>query len=337
MNHKQLEQWYVKHHRKLIFRQTKEPYHIWVSEIMLQQTQVDTVLPFFERFIQLFPNVETLAKADEETLHKAVEGLGYYRRFRYMHQAAKVIVDKYDKKFPTTYQDVLSLPGVGKYTAGAIMSIAYDQPYSALDGNVIRVLSRYLGIDQDMRMQKHRNALDRINQSYIEDANPHIYTQAMMELGATICRPKHPKCENCPIQAHCYAYANQVQDKLPVMSKLKKQKEINYVTLLIKDHQHIYMYKRTEELLKNMMMYPQFESESIRQVIDDLEDQHIYLEEISYIGKYKHVFTHLIWHMDVYEVRVIDMPDKHPWIKIRIDQLEKVPMAIAHRKIKEII
>lgn len=337
MNHKQLEQWYVKHHRKLAFRQTKEPYHIWVSEIMLQQTQVDTVLPFFERFIQLFPNVESLAHADEETLHKAVEGLGYYRRFRYMHQAAKVIVDKFDKTFPTTYQDVLNLPGVGKYTAGAIMSIAYHQPYSALDGNVIRVLSRYLGIDQDMRMQKHRNALDRINQSYIEDANPHIYTQAMMELGATICRPKHPKCESCPLQAHCYAYANQVQDKLPVMSKLKKQKDIHYITLIIKDKHEIYMYKRTEELLKNMMMYPQFESESIRQVIDDLEDRHIYLEEVAYLGKYKHVFTHLIWHMDVYEVRVIDMPDSHSWIKIRIDQLKEIPMAIAHRKIKEIL
>jgi len=336
MDIKKLETWYQKHHRKLIFRETKEPYHVWVSEIMLQQTQVDTVLPFFSRFIKQFPSIRDLAHASADELQKAVEGLGYYRRFRYMHQAAKVVCDQYHGVFPKTYKEVLALPGVGKYTAGAIMSIVYNKPYSALDGNVIRVLSRYLNIDSDMRMQKHRNQLDKINQSYIENARPYIYTQAMMELGATICKPKNPLCESCPLNEHCIAYHENLQDQLPFLSKLKKQKELHYITLVVKDKEFIYLYKRTEELLKDMMMYPQYESESIRQVLDDLEEQGIVLENIGHLGKYKHVFTHLIWYMDVYEVRVINIKSKHHWQKIKISDVGKVAMAIAHRKIKEI-
>ncbi len=336
MDIKKLELWYEKHHRKLIFRQTKEAYHVWVSEIMLQQTQVDTVLPFFSRFIKQFPSIKALAYASTDELQKAVEGLGYYRRFRYMHKAAKVIENEYNGIFPKTYKEVLALPGVGKYTAGAIMSIVYNKPYSALDGNVIRVLSRYLNIDDDMRMQKHRNQLDKINQSYIEHATPYIYTQAMMELGATICRPKNPLCTSCPLNENCIAYHNHLVDQLPFLSKLKKQKEINYITLVVKDKDYIYLYKRTEELLKDMMMYPQYESESINQVLEDLEEEGIILENMGFLGKYKHVFTHLIWYMDVYEVRVINMNKKHQWQKIKISDIKNVAMAIAHRKIKEI-
>lgn len=334
MDINKLETWYQENHRKLVFRKTKEPYYIWVSEIMLQQTQVDTVLPFFSRFIETFPDVFALANADEDLLHKSVEGLGYYRRFRYMHLAAKKIVEEFNGIFPKTYKEVLSLPGVGKYTAGAIMSIAYNKPYSALDGNVIRVLSRYLNIDDDMRIEKHRKKLDLINQDIIVNATPYIYTQAMMELGATICKPKNPLCDVCPLQVHCQAFANNLQSKLPVLSKLKKQKEINYITLVIRDKDQIYLYKRTEELLKNMYMYPQFESESLQQVLFDLEAQNIILEPVEHLGQYKHVFTHLIWYMDVYEVRVIQMNDQSIYEKYPYQSVKTLPMAIAHRKIK---
>ncbi len=334
MNITKLENWYQKHHRKLIFRETKDPYNIWISEIMLQQTQVDTVLPFFERFINLYPNVKALALADEESLHKAVEGLGYYRRFRYMHQAAKEIVSKYNGEFPKTYKEVIALPGIGKYTAGAIMSIAYNMPYSALDGNVIRVLSRYLNIDDDMRVEKNRRSLDQINQSYIENATPYIYTQAMMELGATICKPSNPKCESCPLNEHCMAYELGNQKDLPNLSKLKDKKELNYITLVIRDKDSLYLYKREEELLKNMYMYPQFEAESIQNVLQDLESDGIILEVFDHLGKYKHVFTHLVWHMDVYMVNVINMEHQLNWQKINHHDLKEIPMAIAHRKIK---
>ncbi len=334
MNIKRLEDWYQKNHRKLVFRETKEPYKIWVSEIMLQQTQVDTVLPFFERFIGLYPDVKSLAETDELTLHKAVEGLGYYRRFRYMQKAAQVILSQFDSKFPKTYEDVLKLPGIGLYTAGAIMSIAYNKPYSALDGNVIRVLSRYLNIDKDMRIESHKKELNSINQSYIEQATPHVYTQAMMELGATICRPKQPKCDICPLQEHCLAYELGNQSERPVLSKLKDKKEINYITLVIKDDASIYLYKRTEELLKNMYVYPQFESESIYQVIAELESQGMHIEIIQHLGLYKHVFTHMIWHMDVYEVRLLNDAYDPTWEKVSRENFDSLPMAIAHKKIK---
>ncbi|MFA6801530.1 MAG: A/G-specific adenine glycosylase, partial [Acholeplasmataceae bacterium] len=300
MDIKNLELWYQKNKRSLIFRKTKEPYKIWVSEIMLQQTQVETVLPFFDRFMNVYPTVFDLANTDELTLHKVVEGLGYYRRFRYMQEAAKVIVNEFDGIFPNTYDEVIKLPGIGKYTAGAIMSIAYDLPYSALDGNVIRVLSRYLNISEDMRLEKNKKILNEINQSYIEKSHPNLYTQAMMELGAMICRPQNPKCDKCPIALYCQAHAMGIETKLPYLSKLKEKKEFNYITLIIKDESYYYLYKRTEDLLKNMYMYPQFESESIQSVLLNLEAEGIILEVINYIGNYKHVFTHLIWHMDVY-------------------------------------
>jgi len=333
MDIEKLETWYSNHHRKLSFRDTLNPYFIWVSEIMLQQTQVEAVLPFFNRFIEKYPTIEALSKTTEEILHKDVEGLGYYRRFRNMLKAAIVVTEKYQAQFPENYQDIIELPGIGKYTAGAILSIAYNKPFSALDGNVIRVLSRYLGNDSDMRLEKNKRILDRENQSHIEKSTPRIYTQAMMELGATVCRPKNPKCEQCPLQEHCYASINDVTDKFPVLSKLKEKKEIEYITLIIHDFDGIHLRKRTEELLFGMYEYPQFESSSIYQVLTELEDQGIILEIISDEENYKHVFTHQIWMMKVYHAKLIEK-SVNDWQFIHESDIKNVPMAIAHRKIR---
>lgn len=334
MDIKRLEAWYEQNHRKLLFRETKDPYKIWISEIMLQQTQVETVLPFFEKFITKYPDVKTLSKTTEETLKKDVEGLGYYRRFKYLLKAANYIMDIHEGMFPDTYEEVLKLPGVGKYTAGAIMSIAYNKPYSALDGNVIRVLSRYLNLGDDFRIEKNRKKLDQINQAYIEHATPNIYTQALMELGATVCRPKKPKCESCPLNKYCLAYEFGIQESLPFMSRLKDKKMFQYITLQIyDDEQHIFLRKRTENLLEGMYEYPQFESESIFDVISTLETKHIFIDVIKDMGIYKHVFTHQIWEMHVYQVKLISGIDKS-WTKVSIDDIKKLPMAIANRKIK---
>ena len=334
MDIKKLEAWYDEHHRKLLFRETKDPYQIWVSEIMLQQTQVETVLPFFERFIKKYPDVLTLSKTDEETLKKDVEGLGYYRRFKYMLKAAQIIVDQYHGIFPNQYKDVLSLPGIGHYTAGAIMSIAYNKPYSALDGNVIRVLSRYLNIDDDFRVEKNRKKLDQINQSYIDKATPYKYTQAMMELGATVCRPKNPKCESCPLNVHCQAYELDIQEQRPILSKLNDKKEFSYITLKIYDDQgFMYLRKRTESLLEGMYEYPQMESESIYDCLSQFEEKGISLDIVSEQKTYKHIFTHQIWMMKVYEVRLLSKP-KGDWIRFNHKDIIDIPMAIAHRKIK---
>ncbi|MCD4826215.1 MAG: A/G-specific adenine glycosylase [Acholeplasmataceae bacterium] len=333
MDIKKLEAWYELNHRKLLFRETTDPYKIWISEIMLQQTQVETVLPFFEKFIKKYPTVEMLAQSDQETLKKDVEGLGYYRRFKYMLLAAQQITNN-NHGFPKTYEEVLALPGVGSYTAGAIMSIAYDKPYSALDGNVIRVLSRYLNIDDDFRIEKNRKQLDQINQTYIKKANPRIYTQSLMELGALICRPKNPKCDICPLKEHCQAFELSIQEQLPVMSKLKDKKEFSYITLKLYDkNNQIVLRKRTESLLEGMYEYPQFESESIMDVISKLESKDIFIDIIDKKQQVKHVFTHQVWYMDVYEARLLKNQDAS-WIFVDKNQIKKLPMAIAHRKIK---
>jgi A/G-specific adenine glycosylase len=333
MDIKKLEAWYESNHRKLLFRESTDPYKIWISEIMLQQTQVETVLPFFKSFIKKYPTVEKLAQTDQETLKKDVQGLGYYRRFKYMLLAAKQIVDHH-KGFPKTYKEVLALPGVGKYTAGAIMSIAYNKPFSALDGNVIRVLSRYLNLDDDFRIEKNKKKLDQINQEFIESARPRIYTQSLMELGALICRPKNPKCDICPLNEHCLARELNIQENLPVMKKLKDKKEFNYITLKLyhKDNQMV-LRKRTESLLEGMYEYLQFESESIFDVISKLENKGIIIDVINKEVNYKHIFTHQIWYMKVFEARLLDGSDDS-WIMVDIDKIKQLPMAVAHTKIK---
>lgn len=327
-----LEAWYLKHHRKLPFRESRNPYHIWVSEVMLQQTQVETVIPYFNRFIVKYPDVIALANADEESLHRDVEGLGYYRRFRMMRQAAILIRDRHQGVFPTTHEEILSLPGIGRYTAGAIMSIAYGKPHSALDGNVIRVLSRYLGNGDDMKDEKHRKKLDIYNQQMIEKATPEIYTQAMMELGALLCRPRKPKCMDCPLQDLCIAHQRNEEEMFPIMSKSKEKVMESYVTFLIWQGDHVLVRKRTESLLYGMYEYPQVVSESIPFALETLEDQGIVLEVISPIRHVRHVFTHRVWEMQVVEAKAMGAVPVE-WIPIRKSELTSIPMAVAHRKI----
>lgn len=334
MNIEKLQKWYQANHRKLPFRETNDPYKIWISEIMLQQTQVETVLPFYEKIITKYPTIESLAQTNEHTLKKDVEGLGYYRRFKYMLLAAQQIVLNFQGIFPSEYKDIIALPGIGRYTAGAIMSIAYDKPYSALDGNVIRVLSRYLNLSDDFRLEKNKKILDEINNNYILKSTPSIYTQALMELGAIICRPRNPKCDLCPLNEHCLAFEFNIQERLPVMSRLKDKKEFHYITLKIYDPSgHIYLRKRTEALLEGMYEYPQFESESIIDVLTLLEDKGIYLNVLNKTKQYKHIFTHQVWHMTVYEAMLIKGKDED-WLKFKKDLMKDLPMAVAHRKIK---
>lgn len=333
MDIQKLEAWYLDHHRKLPFRESKNPYHIWISEVMLQQTQMETVIPYFLKFIEKYPTIHDLANANEEELHKTVEGLGYYRRFRMMHQAAKSIVLQFQGHFPSAYDQVIALPGVGAYTAGAIMSIAYNQPYSATDGNVIRVLSRYLGDKEDMRLEKNKKRMDIYQQKMIEKATPWIYTQAIMELGALICRPRQPKCDLCPIQEYCQAYQEGTQDTLPFITRQTKVKNLHYITLIIEDKSAYYLRKRDEELLKGMYEYPQFDNESIYSVLNELEHMGIFLDIKDEKQTYQHVFSHQKWWMDVYHATLIQ--GIHPdWIRIDKHDIMSYPMATAHRKIK---
>lgn len=333
MNIDRLETWFITHKRELNFRGVNNPYFIWVSEIMLQQTQAETVEPYFEKFIKLYPTIQSLAEAKLEEVLKTVEGIGYYRRFKLMYQAAKEIVTHHEGIFPQTYEEVIQLKGIGKYTAGAIMSIAYNQPYSALDGNVVRVLSRYLADSGDMRKDKEKKRLDTYNQRMIEKAHPRIYTEAMIELGAIICKPRQPKCDICPLNEHCVAYLNDEVDQYPFLSKLKKQKAFSYIVFVLFDDDFYYVRKRSESLLEGMYEWPQFEHESYYAALDELSACGMETEIIDDLGHYQHVFSHQIWEMNTFLVRVIH-GSCSKYIKIPKDKLKDYPMAIAHRKIK---
>src|SRR5215212_5496516 len=208
--------WYDAHAADLPFRRTHDPYRIWLSEIMLQQTQVTTVIPYFERFLARFPTVESLAAAPLDDVLKLWEGLGYYSRARNLHRAAQHIVTDHGAHFPTTAIELQALPGIGRYTAGAIASIAYNEPVAVLDGNVMRVLTRLYDIADDIAAPATQKRLWTLAESLVPPDHPGNFNQAMMELGRTICKPRQPLCAACPVSAHCLAFQRGVQSERPV-------------------------------------------------------------------------------------------------------------------------
>lgn len=216
-----LSTWFGTHQRAMPWREIASPYRTWISEMMLQQTQVDTVIPYFLRFMVQFPDVETLASAPLDDVLKQWEGLGYYSRARNLHKAAQQVVAAHAGKLPQTYKDLQTLPGIGPYAAAAIASIAYEIPVPVVDGNVLRVFTRFWGIETDIRLPSVRQEIfDRLMPE-IETQTPSVFNQAMMELGALICTPKKPQCGICPIQSDCVAYATDQTARLPVKAKAK--------------------------------------------------------------------------------------------------------------------
>lgn len=208
--------WYDHHAHDLPWRENKDAYRIWLSEIMLQQTQVETVKPYFQRFLAAFPTVQALAAAPLDEVLKCWEGLGYYSRARNLHQTAKVVSEQLGGKFPQTVDGLLELPGIGRYTAGAIASIAFGQAAPLLDGNVIRVFSRLTDLEADVTQQSVKDDLWKLAEDWLYKARPGDYNQALMELGRLVCKPKNPACNSCPIKQDCLAYKNGTQDQRPV-------------------------------------------------------------------------------------------------------------------------
>ena len=217
--------WFKNHARVLPWREEVSPYRVWVSEIMLQQTRVEAVKPYFERFIKTLPDVKALAECQEEKLLKLWEGLGYYNRVRNMQAAAKQVMEEYGGKIPMDFEELLKLKGIGHYTAGAIASIAYGKSVPAVDGNVLRVISRVTGDDRDIAKQSVRTNMEEQLAGIIPTAHAGVFNQALMELGATVCLPNgEPKCLECPWQEICIAKAEQLIERLPVKSKSAKRK-----------------------------------------------------------------------------------------------------------------
>ena len=297
--------WYDEHRRHLPWRETVSAYRTWVSEIMLQQTRVAAVIPYFQRFMDAFPTVEALAAADTEQLMKLWEGLGYYSRARNLQKAAQVIAAR--GSFPQTYDEVLALPGIGDYTAGAILSIAFEQPTPAVDGNVLRVASRITGSEDNILEDSVRRRFRGLMAQVMPQHRPGEFNQALMDLGASVCLPSgEPLCDRCPAATFCTAYQTGRQRQLPVrISKTKKRTEEKTVFLLLRD-EHVALRQRPDSgLLAGLWEYPHVEgtleeSAAAAQLSAWGVSPRRWIKSV----KFHHIFTHIRWEMTGYVVEV---------------------------------
>lgn len=258
-----LTHWYSNHKRDLPWRQTKDPYYIWLSEIILQQTQVKQGLPYYESFINQFPTVFNLANSEESRVLKLWQGLGYYSRARNLHATAKYVAYELNGVFPDNYNDLLTLKGVGDYTASAIASICFDEVAPVVDGNVYRVLSRYFGISVPTNSSKGVKVFKQLAQEHIDKLNPATFNQAIMEFGATQCKSQTPNCNICPLQNGCWAFNKNEISQLPVKIKAKKPRKryFNFMVLISKDKKTILEKRQSKGIWQNLYQFPLVETD----------------------------------------------------------------------------
>ena len=324
--------WYQANKRQLPWRETSDPFKIWLSEVMLQQTQVITVIPYFEKFITKYKDLDALANADEEALLKDWEGLGYYNRIRNFHHAVKEVQEKYDSKVPSKPEEFFSLKGVGPYIGGAVQSIAFNNQLAAVDGNVLMVMTR---LNRDSR-DTTKVSVQKDIKNFIESDMPleaGDFNQALMELGATICTPRTPKCVVCPVREHCEAFKKGEVMNYPVKKKAKKKAEYYYnVFFILNDKNEILLFKQEDDLLKGMYELPRFDVDTSLESIE--EKYGLSLSQPSdAIGEHKHVFTHKIWFMEGYVVRTTDQHENF----ISLDKVRDLPMSVAMQKMFKMI
>ena len=324
--------WYYEVRRDLPWRQTNDPYKIWLSEVMLQQTQVKTVIPYYNRFIDKYPTLDSIADESSENLLKEWEGLGYYNRIRNFHEAVKEVKSSYHSKVPNTPNEFLKLKGVGPYIGGAVQSIAFNHRVAAVDGNVLRVMTRLTEDDRDISKQKTITSI----KEHIETFMPIFagdFNQAMMELGATVCTPRIPKCVTCPVQSHCESFKNNTVNQYPFKKKSKAKKEFYYnIYLILNDNNEVYLYKETEDLLQGMYKFPKYDIDTS---IENIEAKlNLTLSSLTEpIGEEKHVFTHKVLYMNIYVVYTKDKNDHF----VPLSSVRDLPMSVAMQKVYKYI
>ncbi|OJG87170.1 A/G-specific adenine glycosylase [Enterococcus saccharolyticus] len=334
--------WYHQEKRNLPWRANTHPYNIWISEIMLQQTRVDTVIGYYYRFMEEFPTIQDLANADEQKLLKIWEGLGYYSRARNLKVAAQQIMDDFDGVFPNTPEEISTLKGIGPYTTGAISSIAFGLPEPAIDGNIMRVVSRLFEIDEDIAKASSRKVFDAATRAIISHEQPGEMNQAFMDLGSNICNPTAPRCEECPIQQFCLAYKNKRQTQFPIKTKKMKPKDVYYIAGAIENANHEFLLLQRPEtgLLAKMWHFPLQEvtkqeyTEFVHTWQKDDEQQlssDLVAEELSpqifddfpvvwqkkHYGEITHIFSHLKWHVLLFYGRTREnfVPENGQWVQ----------------------
>lgn len=312
--------WYQNHKRDLPWRNIKNPYYIWLSEIILQQTRVKQGLPYYEKFVENYPTIQSLASASESDVLRLWQGLGYYSRARNMHATAKIITENFEGIFPNNYKDLLTLKGIGKYTAAAIASFAFDEEVAVLDGNVYRVLSRFFGIETDISSPKAAKEFSTIAQEILpKNKKANLFNQAIMEFGAMQCTPKSPKCIFCPIQVPCVALRKGIVDKLPIKLKKIKIKERFFNYFLFEYEGEIAMQTRKEkDIWQGLNDFYLVELDEILNAetlkeIDFIQNYHQNLKSISKI--YTHILTHQKIYLSFFHIKIEKEEDKNAIIE----------------------
>ena len=338
--------WYDANKRSMPWRDCGNPYYIWLSEIMLQQTRVDQVTPYFNRFIERFPTVFDLAKASQQDVLSVWEGLGYYSRARYLHNAAKAVVENHNGNVPDIWDKITKLKGIGPYTASAVLSIAFQKPYAVVDGNVIRVLSRYFAIEDDVRRSTVKNNIQEHADELLSRERPGDFNQAVMELGATICTPSNPDCEACPLAAGCTARKKVKTDQIPYKSPAKKVPHHNIgVGILVNDDNEVLIALRPNNaMLGGLWEFPggkQKDGESIKEtVIRELrEELAIKARIIEPFMKLKHAYSHFKITLHTYICELVEgnpKPKTSQQIKwVPVTALDQFPFPKANRRLTD--
>jgi len=325
---KEVVNWYLENKRDLPWRNTRDPFKIWLSEVLLQQTKVEQGTSYYLKFIARFANVQELAQASEQEILKLWQGLGYYSRARNLHYASQQIVTQYSGSFPTNYKELLKLKGVGEYTAGAIASICYNEKVAIVDGNVYRVLSRFLSIDTPIDTTTGKREFKAIAQLLLENNNPSHFNQGIMELGATICTPKQPNCATCPLQKACSSFAKNNILEYPVKAKKTKQKKrfFNYLVLRTPNDSFYIEKRKDKDIWQNMYQFPLIETNSETNSLH-LEDTIISTKSAVIYNAPKHILSHQIIYTKFWEFRINEtfLKNNKQWILINKNDISQYP------------
>ena len=330
---KQLLDWYHINKRDLPWRHTMNPYYIWISEIMLQQTRVEAVKEYYVRFIDRLPTLYDLATIEEDVLLKLWEGLGYYSRVRNMQKTAKILIEKGYKNLPNTRDELLSLPGIGEYTAGAILSISFDKPSVSIDGNVYRVLGRYYKIEESISKRSTYYIYEKYILHILPSNNAGDFTQSFMDLGSLICTPKSPRCEECPLRKGCLSFKSGEVLLYPKKDKKKDKKVVEMTVFLYIYKNKVAIRKRENKgLLASLYEFP-----NINQIVSEIDienqliDENVSYYSVSKIGDAEHIFSHVIWNMTGYKVVLKKPIVDYLWVtKEEICQFYSIPSAFAY-------
>ncbi|MCO6495073.1 MAG: A/G-specific adenine glycosylase [Bacteroidetes bacterium] len=334
----ELINWYIDNCRDLPWRKKNNGYHTWISEVILQQTRVAQGITYYYRFIERFPSVNDLAKATEQDVLLLWQGLGYYSRARNLHKGAKQIVENLESEFNQTPEKLMKISGIGVYTANAIASLAYDYPVPVVDGNVYRVVTRLWGIKEPIPTEKARKLISNLLQTSVVRFKPSLFNQALMELGALVCTPQNPKCQECPLQLHCFAYQHNAQNEFPIKVKKKKPEKVFYSYFhFVNPEGKTLLYKRSKGIWNGLFEFPNQQTSyplDKEQVMKDFRE----FEILDIMCNYscKHTLTHKTIFAKFWEIKVQKLPSNINLtiFEIHLDEIDKYPI---HQLMKKYI